>query len=274
MRFFVLSMLCVLTASCTSLAVQSPAEGGRLVLGAAASPCKTESSHGQWHLLFGAVPLNRVNLTYANPSQTYRVLEERSWLDSVITVVGGAVLTLTRKTVRVEVCEENFAVTSPAQADEQKKREIRTALDALLREGAPGSAEEPAFLMKSGDVRRGKIQEISEESIVILERRKSTAPQAPAPAADKSGKVARIMLLNGQLLVGEITNQSPTAITLATRTGTIVIQKANVRRVSYGETPAEKEAAKKKSEEDSFTQERITLNRSEIQRIVLAGDKP
>jgi hypothetical protein len=47
-----------------------------------------------------------------------------------------------------------------------------------------------------------------------------------------------------------------------------------VRRVSYGETAAEKEAAKKKSEEGSFTEERVTLQRSEIQRIVLAGDKP
>lgn len=253
--------------------MQSPAEGGRLVLGAAASPCKTESSYGQWHLLFGAVPLNRVNLSYANPAQTYRIMEERSWLDSVITVVGGAVLTLTRKTVRVEVCEENFAVTSPAQAEEQKKREIRAALDGLLREDAPGSPGEPAFLMKSGEVRRGKIQEISEESIVISERRKSNTPAAPV-TTDRSGKVARIMLMNGQLLVGEITNQSPTAITLATKTGTIVIQKANVRRVSYGETQAEKEAAKKKLEEGSFTEERVTLQRSEIQRIILAGDKP
>lgn len=265
-----LGLALLLPAACSSLAVQSEAPEKRLVLAVQESRCKTESTHSQWYALFGAIPLNQVKLKYANPAQTYRITEDRTWLDSVITVLGGALVTVTRKSVRVEACEESYLVLSPEQIEAQKEKEIAQAMDSLLRKDAPGLPGEPAFLMKDGTTRRGKIQEISAEEIVILERRKGEAEEEPAP--DKSGKVARIMLMDGTVLTGEITNQTPTVIALRTRRGNVTVLKTNVRRVSYQETAAEKDAAKKKREEESMISERITLKRSEIQRMILTGE--
>jgi len=270
MRNALLGMGLLLPAACSSLTVQSEAPEKRLVLAVQQSRCKTESTHSQWYALFGAVPLNHVKLAFANPAQTYRVAEDRTWLDSVITVLGGALLTVTRKSVRVEACEESYLVLSPEQIEAQKEKEISQTLDSLLRKDAPGLPGEPAFLMKDGTTHRGKIREISGEEIVILERRRVEVEDEPAP--DKSGKVARIMLLDGTTVTGEITNQTPTAITLKTRRGIVTLLKANVRRVSYQDTAADKEAAKKKKEEDSLVGERITLKRSEIQRMILTGE--
>ncbi len=258
-----------IAASCASMPLQSPDNARRVVLGSSESSCRRESSEKQWYILFGAVPLNHAEVSFQDSSRSYRIIEERTWSDLLITILGGTLTTVTRKTLTAEICEEQLVVATPEQIEQKRKEEIQTALDGFIQK-IPG---EPIFLLKSGEKHRGRIEEISQEEIVIAEMT-AVDPQEAAEKdeGEKGTKIARILLRDGSTLTGEVLDQTPLLISLKTTRGKVSIQKSNVRRISYQETQAEKESARKQREEASI--KRLSLRRDEILRIVLPGDQP
>lgn len=205
--------------------------------------------------------------TPAQPGNTYRIREVHTPLDYAVTILGGTLLTITRKSMLVESCAEPITAYSAEDLEKKRTDEMRQVLDAVLKQG--GDKGLPAFLMKDGSVKRGRIVEMSEESITILAAAEPARPQEKSETEksekkEKTGqiRVAKVLLTDGRTLTGEITSQTPRSITLRSRTGSITIEKAQIRRISYANEDVPAPAK----------EERVSLSRANIVRIVIAEE--
>ncbi|MCE9598140.1 MAG: hypothetical protein K8S54_09260 [Spirochaetia bacterium] len=262
----VLSFPLMFFVQCAGLPIQSPSGKDRVVLAAQESKCAPEKSYGQWSLLFGAIPLNRPVVAFANPSKTYRITEHSSTFDIFVDVLGGSFTTLTRRTITVNACEESFALASQEQLDAQQLKQTQSALDEYLTQPS-GITNEPIFIMKGGETRRGRILEISDSQITIMERKKSD--KIEITTADSEKRVAKILMRDGSTVVGEVLDQTPIVITIKSDKGNVQLAKSKIRRISYTTVADLKKEAKESKQE---TLEQATLDRREVQRIILAAE--
>jgi len=260
-------------ADCASSAVrlQSPAPDKRIILGSATSVCQPETTFTQWYLLFGAIPLNRVNVAFADPKKTYRVSEESTNTDILIDIVGGALLTATRRTITLHSCQETFVLESPEQKAEARKAEIRAALDQYM--SSHKAAHGPIFLMNSGETHSGKIVEISDTEITIEESKEvKDAEKTDKVDSKEEEKIDQVFMRDGTLFEGHIVAQTATNVSLLTKNkGTLLLPKTGIRRISYRKASADKTDKDKKEPEKKV--ERVILLRSDIKRIVLSADE-
>lgn len=257
-----LSLIVLLSAilpgacSTTSVQMQSPATGARTVLASPQNNCQA-TTRGQWYLLFGALPINKVDLSLQETGKTYRVKEESKWYDVLIDIFGGAILTLTRKTITVDSCDERLMVVSQDELETERKKELQAALDKYATE-TPTLPEEAIFILSSGDSIRGKILEFDSDTITIAVR--STVEQGPQV---DSVNAASIILRDGKTVVGEVIGQDNQSISLKVGGRTVVIQKERIKRISYQRASTEKEGKPETQVEE------VVLPRAQIKRIVL-----
>ena len=120
-------------------------EGKPVILESAGENCRVVKQKGLYSLLFGAVPLNPVDegelFTGETEGATYRVTDEVTTIDAVLSVLAGWALSLNRRTITVEACEENMRVANP----ETERKE----LDRILASFAQKSRA-PVVIMKDG----------------------------------------------------------------------------------------------------------------------------
>ncbi|MBL8018280.1 MAG: hypothetical protein JNM27_01325 [Leptospirales bacterium] len=262
----ILAAAFLLFVQCAALPIQSPSGKERVVLAAQESKCAPENSYRQWAWMFGAFPINKPQLAFANPSKSYRITEHSGYADIAIDVLLGSFTTVTRRTITVNVCEETFSLASPEQQAALREKETATAIDQYLTEPS-GITQEPIFIMLNGETRRGNILEVSDAQLKIMERKK--ADQIEITETDREKRVAKVLLRDGTTVVGEVLDQSPVSMTVKTDRGTVTIVKAKVRRISYTTVADIKKEAKETRKE---VLEPATLERKEIQRIILASE--
>ncbi|XDD51030.1 hypothetical protein AB3N59_04415 [Leptospira sp. WS92.C1] len=142
--FFALILFFI--SSCTSLEFNS-VKGGS----AANSQIKTESNskensslncqsggkNVQWYFLFGSLPINRLRNSeiFPDANKTYRVRIQTTWLDGILSTLLGIAISVTRKTVDVEICDPldtNFEKKS--SSFKQSEPELSKAEFSKLKE--------------------------------------------------------------------------------------------------------------------------------------------
>lgn len=257
-------------AQCSAYQLKSQ-EGKPVVLETAGENCRVVKQKGLYSLLFGAVPLNPVDEgeLFAGETEgaTYRVTDEVTTIDAVLSVLAGWALSLNRRTITVEACEENVRVANP----ETERKE----LDRILASFAQKSRA-PVVIMKDGQSYQGRIVEFSETEVAIETTRTKSGDAADSSDAADSGDAAEgagdapdssepvsyvdvIELKSGQVIAGKVISQNRERIVLQTGSGSQEVLKSRIQRVRYRVPESELEPEK----------EVVRLPRKEIRKIVL-----
>jgi hypothetical protein len=188
-RIPVAAALCLaFYASCVSMNISSPQKDRPVVLQNADAECEAIDSFGQYYLLFGAAPLRTIppERMFPEADKSYRLIEELKWYDMLLTIVGGAFLSLSKNTVTVEECEQSGVFASAADRDaalarlaaesaQAEQKRIAKRLDAFAK--ARSETFDATLVLKNGDVLAGRIKSISEEAVALEVRADETGPE-------------------------------------------------------------------------------------------------
>lgn len=167
-----------LLPSCVSMDISSPRKDGQVILQNPAAKCQVVESFGQYFLLFGAAPVRTIPAArmFPKPDKSYRITQELKWHDMLLTIFGGAFLSLTKNTVTIEECEaaavfatqteRNAFFAREAEATAQKEQK---EIDArIIRFAKTHSKSVDTILhLKDDTTVGGLIKSISDETIVL-----------------------------------------------------------------------------------------------------------
>ena len=229
--------------------------GKPVILEADGKNCRVVEKKGLYSLLFGAVPLNPVKpgeFFKQGEAASYRVTDEVTTLDTVISIVAGWALSLNRRTITVEACEENVRVADP----EAERKE----LDRILA-GYAQDARSPVIVLKDGQSHQGRIVEFTDTEVALETRPRpdstdgtdnatETNPSETETKPGESGETPAepvnyidvIELKNGQVKKGKITSQNRERIVIQMRDRSEEILKTSIDRVRYRVPETEAEA--------------------------------
>lgn len=98
-----------LFTDCSSMKIHNPYPDRPLVLETSHQTCTDERSFKQWYFLYGNSQINEISSGELFPTHeyTYRLREEVTVGDAILTILGGLFTTTTRKTIIVEKCQKN-----------------------------------------------------------------------------------------------------------------------------------------------------------------------
>lgn len=68
--------------------------------------CQTERTFSQWYLFWGSYPINKMDEKEFFPSKakSYKFALKTTWLDGLISTLGGISISVTRKTWVISEC--------------------------------------------------------------------------------------------------------------------------------------------------------------------------
>ncbi|WP_246052078.1 LA_0442/LA_0875 N-terminal domain-containing protein [Leptospira idonii] len=91
----------------SSFLLASPEAGRPVVLASFGDKCQPHSEYPEYFWLFGAFRFKEPPLSSVLPKENHpvRISQVSTWSDIAITLLGGFLVTVTRKTLVVEVCE-------------------------------------------------------------------------------------------------------------------------------------------------------------------------
>lgn len=261
---FTLAGVVLLTLpQCSAYQLKSQ-EGKPVILETAGVNCRVVKKKALYSLLFGAIPLNPVEEgeLFQGEGATYRVTDEVTTVDAVISSTLGWLLSLNRRTILVEACDENVRVANP----ESERKELDQILAGYAR-----NSRAPIVILKDGKSYQGRIVEFSETE-VAMETRESpedgkdtgdggdTSPDSgekPTPLEgdsstesdpdDSSAPIAYVDVVemkNGQIKKGKVIAQNRVRIVLQSGDGSEEINKTKIQRVRYRVPESEVESEK------------------------------
>jgi hypothetical protein len=224
--------------------------GKPVILEAAGQNCRVVKQKGLYSLLFGAIPLNPVDPAemFTAGDVSYRVTDEVTTVDTVISILAGWALSLNRRTITIEACDENVRVADP----ESERKEIDRILEQYARD-----SRSPVVVLKDGKSHQGRILEFTETEVVLEQKPENTPATADATdGSDESGESAAtdssadassetpegdsittyvdvIELKSGRSIRGKITSQSRQRLVVQVGSRSEEIAKADVKRVRY-----------------------------------------
>lgn len=116
-RFGFFALILFFLYSCTSLELGS-VRGGQFTTDPQKNSnldgCKSIGKKHQWYVLFGSIPINKINYSEIIPDQnrTYRVSLKTTWLDGILSTFLGVAASVTRKTIDAESCDPKEIASS------------------------------------------------------------------------------------------------------------------------------------------------------------------
>jgi|JI8StandDraft_1071087.scaffolds.fasta_scaffold36266_5 hypothetical protein len=121
-----IGLLTLAFGQCTSLEFHNPQKGVELNLAAREAECKEPIEFRHWTFLYGTIPIRFLN---TNPEdmivgKNIRIKEKSTWLDFVISILGGFSTSITTRTIMIENCD---VVNIEKPREEVKKEEIPQA---------------------------------------------------------------------------------------------------------------------------------------------------
>lgn len=143
-RFGFFTLILFFLYSCTSLELGS-VKGGQLITGpqknSNSDGCKSIGKKHQWYILFGSIPINKINYSEIIPDQnrTYRVSLKTTWLDGILSTFLGIAASVTRKTIDAENCDTKEIVSSKVvpisnpPAEKPEKKSLKLILQRLKK---------------------------------------------------------------------------------------------------------------------------------------------
>ncbi|MEQ9365649.1 MAG: hypothetical protein RIF32_15500 [Leptospirales bacterium] len=262
-------------AQCSAYQLKSQ-EGKPVILETAGANCRVVKKKNLYSLLFGAVPLNPVEEgeLFQGDGATYRLTDEVTTIDAVFSVLVGWALSMNRRTITVEACEENVRVANP----ETERKELDRVLAGFAR-----NSRAPIVILNDGQSYQGRIVEFSDTEVAIETSSRpgpetqaedeSAAevqnPEGDSDAADSDDDsdgtgepvayVDVIEMKNGQVKTGKVVSQNRERIVLQTGSGSEEIFKKNIQRVRYRVPESELEPKK----------EVVRIARENIRKIVI-----
>ena len=293
----------IFLSACSTMEFKSPSSDNLIVLSSAQeqAKCETLKTQGQWSLLFGMFPINRIKLedlfssgkSGESKKGSYHIVERVGVLDATVTLLGGWLLTLTRKTVEVKICQEDLMVTTRSDFNkrvaaleksyhDKKRKEIADALAKYSvgrGRGAKDPGTQPIVITKNGQSYQGEIVEFSSTRLVLLIREEIALQEDPNASAKKEGdtgapdespktkKVDQIILKSGKTIEGRILTQNSVSVTIRLeKTGNSEsVSKDTIRRIKYSVTVN----IEPEKVEPKYTVTRKVIARSNISRIIL-----
>lgn len=105
-RILFLVLIFGFVSNCVTHQFQSPYSEDGILLAGWEKQCETERSFTQWYLFWGSYPINKIDEKEFFPSKakSYKFSIKTTWLDGVITTLGGSTISLTRKTLVISEC--------------------------------------------------------------------------------------------------------------------------------------------------------------------------
>ncbi len=110
----ILFIFLFLFQNCITHRFQSPYADQAILLEGWEKKCNGERNYSQWYLFWGAYPINKMDEKelFPSKSKSYRLSQNTTWVDGLVSALGGMTLSLTRKTWIVEDCNQAAPPTS------------------------------------------------------------------------------------------------------------------------------------------------------------------
>lgn len=110
-----------------SFVLTSVADGNMITLAPESAKCQTFQEYPEYFWLFGGLRFKEPdwNVLLPNDSRPVRIRQTSTWKDLAITLLGGFAITITRKTIIVDVCEGNgFRMVSDSEINRIKEEAV------------------------------------------------------------------------------------------------------------------------------------------------------
>lgn len=189
------------SSSLTKLKIHNPHETHPLFLSGADDKCYSSREYSQWYIVLGTYRLNHVSLEelFPDPNQSYRFEEKVEVSDVLLSVVLGWATSITKKTIRIEVCD------SPLLADYRQLLEERDLYKTIIAN-----------------------KRATEES-AVAEAEAKEGPEEPFYMK----RVAMIQLTNGISIQGDIKAFSQDNISLEVEGEIRNLEKNQIEKIRY-----------------------------------------
>lgn len=158
--------------------------------------CKPSTKKYQWYVLFGSIPINKIDSTELLPdsNRNYRVTLRTSWLDGILSTFLGIAASVTRKTIDVETCDlrdvssvrnstsngmektEKESKVDTAKIKEELQEKIHSSLseelDNAWSKEIKHSKNLSVLFLKSGEIVKGTVTRIDGDGVKLFHKGK------------------------------------------------------------------------------------------------------
>lgn|GEM_PF-2162448 len=167
-----IGLLTLAFGQCTSLEFHNPQKGVELNLAAREAECKEPTEFRHWTFLYGTIPIRFLN---TNPEdmiagKNIRIKEKSTWLDFVMSILGGFATSITTRTIMIENCD---TVNIEKPREEVKKEEMPQA------ETKPSASPQVEAKPDKPQLMESNASEKKESEIIIDEN--SLLDEEPTP---------------------------------------------------------------------------------------------
>lgn len=209
--------------SCTTSTWISP-KNSPIMLSTDTKNCQVVSQHRIWMLLFGTWHINPLNLTSAikNKKSSYRITEKRDWLDLLVTIGGGWLISLTSKTWLFESCDMNYFIETKIDRSNNTNK-------ALVNYSK--SRGKPIQVHTNDDTFIGKLVEINQKAWLLEVEDESNTQ------ANSLDDV--LILKSGKKVYGKVINQSVNSVRFRSRLSTKRYLKSRIQKLEFAKTSDE-----------------------------------
>ncbi|MCB1173561.1 MAG: hypothetical protein KDK39_08355 [Leptospiraceae bacterium] len=240
-------LLCgvLFTSACTQLQVRANQQP--VALASRSSQCQTRISDGHWRFLFGLFRLSGADFDdYAfDASKSYRFTERTTWLDMLITVPLGFAALVGRTTVELQECDEEISIQTRAQSE----RDNQAAIDSFLRHQGAQTAG-LVLQLANGQTHSGQLVSLDSDAYEIESEDPADDVRTDNSGQTETSPVVKradiVQLKSGQRVVGKITNQSRTAITIQSAQGIQRLDKAAIAKIQFNQEVPDQSPVQKK----------------------------
>nr|WP_051061411.1 hypothetical protein [Leptospira weilii] len=234
-RFGFFTLMLFFLYSCTTLELNSVRGGdsAKSILDSqknsnvSSSNCKLNGKKYQWYVLFGSVPINRVDVSeiLPDPNRTYRLILKTTWLDAILSTFLGIAASVTRKTIDVESCDSKeitsatkVPVSNNSTSSEKPEREVSKIDTAKIKED---------FIKQNEKQWKEELQEKIHSS--LREELESSWNRE----VKQSKNLSILFLKSGEIVKGTVTRMDGDGVKLFYKGKERTFRRSDVQRVKF-----------------------------------------
>lgn len=185
--------------------------------------CKQNSKKYQWYVLFGSVPINKVDYSELLPdsNRNYKVTLRTSWVDGILSTILGIAASVTRKTIEVDSCDLKDFVSvknSTSNGTEKTEKEISKVDMAKLKED---------FIKQNEKQWKEELQEKIHSSL------SEELESAWSKEIKHSKNLSVLFLKSGEIAKGTVTRIDGEGVKLFYKGKERIFRRADVQRVRF-----------------------------------------
>ena len=205
MKYLLYTLTFLIITACAPVTFQG--KDKVLVLAKAEDKCSLVSSKKQYSLLYGTLPLNKIETSSYSSEVPYKIQIRYTLTDRILSLVGGLFLTMTRKTVEMHRCNSRVFVEDAKSAKDKAREENIRALVLYAKEvqASGNSSDLPVINLVNQTTAQGKIVGMTQTHISLESYEK-------IPVTEDIRDLDWIFLKNGDMLYGKMEKFTPDGI--------------------------------------------------------------